>query len=86
MVSCLGNNLFKSFFKNEKVKYLSFFIFFVMGLGMNIYFNPALGCRVISCPLPSESGFSLIMEFLFVVRGRLVCLEIFCLRLVLHWK
>ena len=85
MVSCLVNNLFKSFFKNEKVIYLFFFIFFVMGLGI-IYFNPALGCRVISCPLPSESGFSLIMGFLFVVRGRLVCLEIFCLRLVLHWK
>lgn len=86
MISYLVNNLFVNFFRNEKVKYLFFFIFFIKGLKMNIYFNPALSCRVIDSPLPSENGFNLIKGFLFVVRVQLVYLKIFCLRLVPRWK
>ena len=80
MVSYLVNNLFINFFRNEKVKYLSFFIFFIGELKLNIYFDPALGCKVINWLVPSENDFNLIEEFLFVVIGQLVCLGIFCLR------
>jgi hypothetical protein len=69
-----------------KVEYLSFFIFFIKELKMNIYFNPALGCKVINFPLPLENDFNLIKGFLFAARVLLVCLEIFCLMLVPHWK
>jgi hypothetical protein len=86
MISYLVNNLFINFFRNEKVKYLSFFIFFIEELKINIYFDPALGCRVINCPVPLENDFSLIKGFLFAVRGQLVCLGIFYLMLVLRWK
>jgi hypothetical protein len=83
-ISYLVNNWFINSFINAKVEYLSFFTFFVKELKMNIYFNPALGCKAANFPLSLENDFNLIKGFLFVEREQLVCLEIFCLMLVPH--